>query len=588
MIDLAKFFGIEGAEDMSKITINPLLMTVVAVSLVACGGGGGDSTPTTTVAPVVTPTTPVLATEEAIAVKDNPSVYAAEKSEVIKATVTTTDTDTWTFADVNNDTDDSDASVPEVDAHIIIDGESKNATLRLRGHSTRLAEQKSYRIKLAKDAGLWRGEQTLQFNKHPYDLTRVRNKLAFDLFRDIPHIPSLRTQFVQMKITNFDKTGAQYDSKDYGLFTHVEKMGKEYLANRGLPTDGNIYKAEDFEFFLNDNLTLDDKGAALNKDNFEKTLGLEADNKNHQTLIAMLTALNDDSKSFDTVFGQYFDKSNYLTWLATSILMGNRDTINQNFALYQPKDSNKFYFLPWDYDGAFGFEGQPDQKKAGELYAPWQLSVANWWSVPLHKRFLQDPKHLTELKQAVDEVYSKYLTEAKVQAKLDSYKPLIQPLISVVPDKAFLPLVDTANFLTEWQNEYARIAKLPKQHYDHFLASLENPMPYYQAVELLSDSQVRIGWDASVDLQGDALTYNVKIATSPRFEAAFVVKEQTLSQTELLLAKSLLPNGVYYLKVTAKDSKGNIQNAFDSTTVADKNYFGVYAFEVKAGEVVAL
>ncbi len=113
-------------------------------------------------------------------------------------------------------------------------------------------------------------------------------------------------------------------------------------------------------------------------------------------------------------------------------------------------------------------------------------------------------------------------------------------------------------------------------------------MPYYQAVELLSDSQVRIGWDASVDLQGDALTYNVKIATSPRFEAAFVVKEQTLSQTELLLAKSLLPNGVYYLKVTAKDSKGNIQNAFDSTTVADKNYFGVYAFEVKAGEVVAL
>jgi hypothetical protein len=66
---------------------------------------------------LVTPTTPVFATEEAIAVKDNPSVYAAEESEVLKATVTTTDTDTWTFADVNNDTDDSDASVPEVDAH---------------------------------------------------------------------------------------------------------------------------------------------------------------------------------------------------------------------------------------------------------------------------------------------------------------------------------------------------------------------------------------------------------------------------------------------------------------------------------------
>ncbi|HQV23174.1 MAG TPA: CotH kinase family protein, partial [Agitococcus sp.] len=243
-------------------------------SLMACGGGGGDSMATTNNAPTPDPkpTTPVLAAEEAAAIKDDPAVYDVEKNQVLTATVTTTDTSTWTFADVNNDTDDSDAFVPEVDAHIIIDGfaddaKSKNATLRLRGHSSRLADQKSYRIKLAKDAGLWRGEQTFQLNKHPYDLTRVRNKLAFDLFRDIPHIPSLRTQFVKMNITNFDKTGLQYGSKDYGLFTHVEKMGKEYLTNRGLPADGNIYKAEDFEFVLNDNLTLDVKGAVLNKDN---------------------------------------------------------------------------------------------------------------------------------------------------------------------------------------------------------------------------------------------------------------------------------------------------------------------------------
>ena len=581
---------------MSTITtLKPLVLAIMFASLMACGGGGGDSMATTNNAPTPDPkpTTPVLAAEEAAAIKDDPAVYDVEKNQVLTATVTTTDTSTWTFADVNNDTDDSDAFVPEVDAHIIIDGfaddaKSKNATLRLRGHSSRLADQKSYRIKLAKDAGLWRGEQTFQLNKHPYDLTRVRNKLAFDLFRDIPHIPSLRTQFVKMNITNFDKTGLQYGSKDYGLFTHVEKMGKEYLTNRGLPADGNIYKAEDFEFVLNDNLTLDVKGAVLNKDNFEKTLSLETDNKNHQMLIAMINALNDNSKDFDTIFGQYFDKSNYLTWLATSILMGNRDTINQNFALYQPKDSSKFYFLPWDYDGSFGFEGQPDQKKAGDLYAPWQLSVANWWSVPLHKRFLKDPKHLAELKQAVDEVYNSYLTEAKIKAKLDSYKPLVEPVIGVVPDKTFLPVVDSSNFLTEWQGEYARIAKVPKQNYDFFIASLESPMPFYQAVELLPDNQIRVGWDASIDLQGDGLSYNVKIATKPNFEAGSIVKEQNLSQTELLLAKSALANGVYYLKVTAKDSKGNLQNAFDTATVTGKKYFGVYAFEVKATEIVAL
>ena len=580
--------------------VNRLLVTALTASLVACGGGSGDDNNSQTSnntqnqnqnqnqnpTPVVTS---VFANEEAIAVKDVESVYAVEKPQVLSANVITTDTKTWTFTDVNNDINDTDADTPEINAHIVIDGlpddgKAVNATIRLRGHSSRLADQKSYRIKLAKDAGLWRGEQTFQLNKHPYDLTRVRNKLAFDLFRDIPHIPSLRTQFVQLKITNLDKNNVQYASTDYGLFTHVEKMGKEYLTNRGLPADGNIYKAEDFEFVLNDNLTLDVKGAVLNKDNFEKTLSLETDNKNHQMLIAMINALNDNSKDFDTIFGQYFDKSNYLTWLATSILMGNRDTINQNFALYQPKDSSKFYFLPWDYDGSFGFEGQPDQKKAGDLYAPWQLSVANWWSVPLHKRFLKDPKHLAELKQAVEEVYSKYLTEAKIQAKLDAYKPLIQAVISTTPDKTFLPVVDDVGFLQEWQGEYTRIAKVPKQNYEHFFASLESPMPYYQAVELLSDGTLRLGWDVATDLQGDTVSYTVQWSTSPNFNT--VLGQQSVTTTEIIMPK--LPNGVYYLKVTAKDSKGNSQNAFDTATVAGKKYFGVYAFEVKAGEVVAL
>ena len=243
-------------------------------------------------------------------------------------------------------------------------------------------------------------------------------------------------------------------------------------------------------------------------------------------------------------------------------------------------------------DGAFGFEGQPDQNKAGELYAGWQLSIANWWSVPLHKRFFKDPKHLAELKQAIDEVYSKYLTEAKIQAKLEAYKPLVQPLISIAPDNTFLPLADTANFLQEWQGEYTRITKVPKHNYEHFLASLESPMPFYQAAELLSETkEIHIGWDASADLQGDTLTYHVKIATKPSFETGSIVKEQqniAQDKTELLLPKSALPNGVYYLKVTAKDSKGNTQNAFDRVVVANKTYFGVYGFEVKSTEVVAL
>ncbi len=565
----------------------------IALSLAACGGGS-DSTTTTTPTPIVpvVPVTSVFADEEAGAIKDDAAVYAVEANKVIKAHIITKDTATYSFADVNADIDDSDAIVPEIDAHLVMDnyaddGKTKNATIRLRGHSSRLADQKSYRVKLAKDIPLWRGESTLQLNKHPYDLTRVRNKLAFDLFRDIPHLPSLRTQFVQVDIKNLNSTGVEYAAADFGLFTHVEKMGKEYLANRGLPTDGNIYKAEDFEFTLNDHLKIDAvTGAVVNKDDFEKSLSLEVENKNHKKLIEMLTALNDPSTNFDAFFAKYFDKSNYLMWLSTSVLMGNRDTVNQNFALYQPKDSDKFYFLPWDYDGSLGFEGQPDIKKENNLYSQWQLSVSNWWSVPLHKRFLQDPKHLAELKLAVDEVQSKYLTEAKIKAKLDGYKALVTPFIAANPDNTYLPTIaiTSGDKVKEWDDEYLRIATIVKNNRDVFVSSLEKPMPFYLAAELLDANLIRLGWDTAVDLQGDVVSYTVQVSTTPDFNS--LVKNETTQATELIIPK--LANGVYYLKVIAKDSKGNSQVAFDRVDKSGKTYFGIYGFEVKTDSVVGV
>ena len=416
----------------------------------------------------------------------------------------------------------------------------------------------------------------MQLNKHPYDLTRMRNKLAFDLFREIPHIASLRTQFVHMTMVNKNQAGVQYASSDYGLFTHVEKMGKEYLANRGLPTDGNVYKAEDFEFKPDARLAIDADGKVVDKTKFEQMLSLEADNKNHKPLLAMIADVNNDSIPFDTTFAKYFDKSNYLTWLATNILFGNRDTVNQNFGLYQAKGSDKFYFVPWDYDGAFGFEDQPIQAKEGPLYAPWQKSIANWWNSPLHKRFLQDPAHLAELGRAIDEIYSAYLSDEKVKVKLDRYKSLVSPWIAKVPDSTFLPVLSSSP-ASEWDAETARILTAIKANRNAFAGGLESAMPYWQSADM-EDGQIRLSWDAAIDLQGDAVTYTVQVSTSPSFSTVLQQTEVS-GNTSLLIPK--MANGKFYLKVTAKDSKGNVQNAFDRVDVSGAApYFGVSAYTV--------
>jgi spore coat protein H len=566
----------------------PVLLWVAG--LAACGGGGEVATTPdgggTMTPPPVSPTS-VFAAQEAGAVADDPRTYAVLTGTVLQGSVITRDTATATFANVNADTDPDDALEPEIDAHIVLDGypddaKPLNATIRLRGHSSRLAEQKSYRVKLLKTAALWRGEQTLQFNKHPWDLTRVRNKLAMDLFRDIPHVPSLRTQFVRLSLTNQDKAGVPYASADFGLFTHVEKMGKEYLGNRGLPTDGNVYKAEDFSFRSDARLALTAAGAPVNKATFERVLSLEADSGDHTRLLAMLVALGDPASDFETVFGRYFDRSNYLTWLATSVLMGNRDTTTQNFGLYQPKGSDKFYFLPWDYDGALGYEDQADVALDASLYAPWQKTLANWWDVPLHRRFLSDPKRVAELKQAVEELYTRHLGEAALQARLAVYQPLVAPYVTAAPDLTWLPGV-TADRAAEWRSEVSRIAAAPRLNRERFLSALDQPMPFFQAVTAEAGGH-RLTWDAATDLQGDAVTYRVELATAPDFASGSVVVSRSgLGATELLVPK--LADGSYYLRVSAVDAKGNTQQAFDRVSVGGKTWFGVLGLVVRGAEV---
>ena len=92
-----------------------------------------------------------------------------------------------------------------------------NATMNVRGRSSTSAPQKSYRIDLFDNAGLWQGQRAIALNKHPYDKTRLRNMLFFTLLQKVPDITSLRTQFVQVFVK--DETSGETAFTDYGLFT---------------------------------------------------------------------------------------------------------------------------------------------------------------------------------------------------------------------------------------------------------------------------------------------------------------------------------------------------------------------------------
>ena len=72
-----------------------------------------------------------------------------------------------------------------------------NARIRVRGNSSSVMAQKSYKLALDDEAGLWRGQSNIALNKSAFDVTRIKNKLYFDMLKDIPGISSIRTQFAR-------------------------------------------------------------------------------------------------------------------------------------------------------------------------------------------------------------------------------------------------------------------------------------------------------------------------------------------------------------------------------------------------------
>lgn len=330
-----------------------------------------------------------------------------------------------TLDTVNLDENKADDCEPEIKVLATSgDGLLKGAAakMRLPGSSTRLATLKSYRVKFDKGAD-WQGEDTLNLNKHPYDLTRVRNKLAFDLMRQVPYHQSLRTQFVEIRYDAGAGTGA--GAQPMGLFTHIEKLGgKSYLERRGWVAGSNVYKVAAFNFNPDARLqTLADGKAGPG---FEELLEIENDSGNHGAIVQTVKALADDGTPFATSFNRHFDRNNYLAWLASAILLGNWDTVNQNFGLYQPLGGDRFYFLPWDYDGALGYPQQP----GAALYPQWNRGISAWWDSSLHRRFLTEPGNLALLQAAVEEIRSKHLTDAAVKQLLDGYRPIVEPILA--------------------------------------------------------------------------------------------------------------------------------------------------------------
>ena len=443
-----------------------------------------------------------------------------------------------------------------------------NATVKVRGQTSSRNAQKGYKIELKKNKGTWRGQRTINLNKHQTDGLRFRNKLAYDLMKGIPQIMSLRTQFVHLYVK--DETAGSNAFEDYGLYTQVEQLNKTGLKTHGLDSNGQLYKVNFFEFYrYEDAIKLEDD-PDFDQKKFEEHLEIKGSH-DHSKLIEMLEAVNDSSISVNDMLDKYFDRENIVYWMAYMILTGNADTQSRNVYLYSPQNSDKWYFIPWDNDAAL--KTYEDSLNGFVNSSSWENGVSNYWGNILFQRCLKSEDFRAELDAAVLDLKD-YLSEERLAKMVKEYKNVVKPFVYSMPDQMHA-------YVTEEQ--YDKVAaELPgeiEQNYQLYLESLKKPLPFFIGVPKIEDGRLKVNWDIAYDFNAQDITYTVQVAKDYLFNQVIYSKEGLVApETEMDLPEP----GQYFVKVKAKNAAGEERDAFDYyVTDAGKN-FGMKCFYVKA------
>jgi len=484
------------------------------------------------------------------------------------------------LADINGDDDFTvDIPVKVIAEDYPDDGLAINAGFRQRGASSRAAPQKSFRVRPTGDASLWRNEQRLQLNKHPYDQSRILNKLSFDLMATIPHLPSLRTQFVNLWIDDGD------GPVDNGLYTHVEAVKKEYLINRGRDKDDNIYKANFFLFSPSDlaEMAVDANGEPLDEARFNSRLEIERGD-DHRKVVEMLTAFTDPNQSIESVIDRYFNRNNILTWLTVNLLLGQQDATSQNYFLYNPLGTEKFYFLPWDYDGSFRVEPQLSEETDERDRIYWGYSRYN--DNLFVTEYLQIPGIHDQLMAAAGEIRRDYLTDAAIRSLTNSYTPLVRPIIGSEPDISEIGGIRRPENMGVWD---ARVASLPGVVSSNFAViqrSPNMPLPHFLKAPEINNNGIVLWWNPAFEVTGSSITYDVQVSSTPNFTSGNIAFEafgiaDAANRVEIALNENELASGVWYYRVFARTSDPLLyQIAKNRLSEGGQSYFGVRRFSV--------
>lgn len=292
----------------------------------------------------------------------------------------------------------------------------QNIGFRLRGNTSRASHKKSFKVSFNsfESGRKYYGLEKMNLNGEHNDPSIIRSKVSWEVFEGIG-LPAPRANHVKL-----------YINDDYfGLYINVEHIDEEFVKDRFGSNDGNLYKClwpADFSF------------RTTNPESYKFTSGgrkaydlkTNRDLDDYSDLAFLITFFETASTTkFKTEIEDYLNVDGLLRWMAVDILTGNWDNYwyNQNnFYLYNNPISNRFEFIPYDYDNTLGIDF---------LGPDWATRDINEWSPPgqnrpLTARILEVEEYKNRLNFYLDKFSSEVFTEDALFTEIDRIKLLIQ------------------------------------------------------------------------------------------------------------------------------------------------------------------
>lgn len=393
------------------------------------------------------------------------------------------------------------------------------------------------------------GMKTLILNKSFTDPFRFTDKLSFDLMRETDEMMSIRTRFVHLYVR--DEYEGEELFSDYGLYTMMEPVNKKYLSNRSIDSTGELYKLNDFDFARHEDIILNPTDPGYDQSKFEKLLESKGSN-DHTKLINMLDALNAPDASIEDVVDTYFDKENLYSFMAFNILTDNVDTDTENLYLYSPTGTDKFFLIPWDQDGAL--RNDYELLRDPEYVPNWEKGIYLYTDSGLFGRIVRNRHCIDDLSVYIAKYHEGVLSGNNVLKKALYLSSIVKPYLYELPDRTYARVTE---------QEYDElIGMLPEQMDNNYYAyydSLETPWPFHMNKPEKDGDGIKFTWESSEVLEG-SLTYNFELSDTWDFNRV-LEKSESLTGTEYSVGR--LPEGQYFIRVSAVSSSGLAQEAYE-------------------------